>query len=335
MIEMKKYNESFFTRVAAMNMAEEGGKIWMVLLNRNGICEVDKKTGQARICKVFKDESLAKKCLYCNVEKVGDSLVFSPWEAQSIAIYNLKSDSITYIPVKKAEQNLKEIIGVAKFWNMIPYHSYIYLLGYGYPSIVKINMVSMEVAYISGWVKDINRDAEMDTEGYFTDGYHIHGDWALIPMGCMNAVLELNLKTNDINLKRLDVSTKGIGGLSSADGDNIWMVGRGRKSNRIFCWNRLTDYIKEFYLEDVDENITDPFYAPKCVYNKVFLMPFSGNSVYEIDIKTNVIRKNENLVSFTEKIKAPLWPWWKTLAPRVQNGWLIFLTCSDLKVNGR
>ena len=42
---MKAYNETYYTKPIAMNMVEDNGKIWMSLLNRNGICEIDKVRG--------------------------------------------------------------------------------------------------------------------------------------------------------------------------------------------------------------------------------------------------------------------------------------------------
>ncbi len=49
---MKTYGE-VYARAAALNIAEDDGRIWMALLNRNGICEVDKETDHARIVKTF------------------------------------------------------------------------------------------------------------------------------------------------------------------------------------------------------------------------------------------------------------------------------------------
>lgn len=111
---MKEYSD-VYVRFAVMNMVEEDGKIWMALLNRNGICEVDKATRQAKIRKVFDGELLTRKFLYSKTEKVGDNLVFAPWDAESIAVYNLKDDAVTYFPLNARPQKLKESSVEAKF----------------------------------------------------------------------------------------------------------------------------------------------------------------------------------------------------------------------------
>lgn len=49
----KRLDKEFYTRPVSMNMVEENGKIWMALLNTNGICEVDRAAQQGRICGIF------------------------------------------------------------------------------------------------------------------------------------------------------------------------------------------------------------------------------------------------------------------------------------------
>lgn len=253
-------------------MVEDSEKMWMTLLNRNGICEIDKAMGCARICKTFAEEALDKEWLYCCVEKVGNQLIFSPGTAGNIAIYDLETDLISYIPLKYKEYNYRENQDGAKFWNIFRHHTNVYLLGYSYPAIVKVDMKSKKVTYITDWVKLVEENIEIgDDNGYFGDGYVIVDDLALVSVGCMNAVLTINLKTDCTTLRILNVPMKGIGGIASEDGENIWMVGKGNITNRVCRWNMQTGRIDEYLLPDEDEHIVDPFFAPVCIGSKVFL----------------------------------------------------------------
>ena len=327
---MGKYNE-IYLRPAAMNMVEEDGKIWMVLLNRNGICEIDKATRKARICKVFEDEPLERETLYCHVEKVEHYLIFSPSEAEKIAIYDLNQNSMNYIQIKKLDRHYKQSQNEAKFWNIIRDHSDVYLLGYSYPAIVKINLETMKVTYITEWVKEVEEYIEDgDSRGYFGDGYVIIDDSVLIPLGCMNAILELNLRKCLTRLKKINVSMKGIGGLSSADGENIWLVGKSSRTNLVACWNVKTDRVKEYEVPDMEENILDPFYAPICAQKKIFFMPMSAPFIYEIDNDSNNVKKSSALERKFGDRAGALWPWWRIMAPRIEGDWLRYITCDDL-----
>ena len=72
---MDEYNKAYF-RAGAWSRAEENGKIWMALKNRNGICEIDKKTLCGKIIKYFESELLADDDLYSHIEKVGNTLKY-------------------------------------------------------------------------------------------------------------------------------------------------------------------------------------------------------------------------------------------------------------------
>ncbi|MCI8596986.1 MAG: hypothetical protein HFJ10_00850 [Lachnospiraceae bacterium] len=330
-MEQRMWNYSeHYLKPTMLDMVEENGKAWMALFNRNGICEVDIATRRARVLKVFSDYPRDKESLYFRVEKVNHYLVFSPCEAEKIAIYDLKSDVLTYIPLKPLDGSYKEDQKEVKFWNTFRYQSDVFLLGYSYPAIIKIDMDSMEIVYITDWVEEVEKNIEFgDIRGYFSDGHVLHGDQILFPIGCMNAVLELNLKTLKTKIRRLNISMKGIGGISSADGKNVWFVGRGEKENWIAHWNMETNMIKEFYLKEEKKDLFDPFYAPVCTTSSVFLMPISASNIYEIDVNTGEIVNNKTLEKLFKEEGHSLTSCWKTKAPRLRDNSLLFLTCDD------
>lgn len=329
---MSAYNENYYLKPIAMNYVEDGEKTWMALLNRNGICEIDKNTRTARICKIFDEEPLDGELLYSYVEKVEQYLIFSPCKAEKIAIYNLENDSMTYISLEKVEYQCKQSQGEIKFWNIFRHRSNVYLFGYSYPAIIKICMDSMQVTYITDWVEEVESYMENgDTGGYFADGYVNVDDVVLLSVSCMMAVLELNLKTGSTRIVKLDVPMEGIGGISSADGETVWMVGKRRKTNKACCWNIRTGRIKVYSFLDENEDIFDPFFAPICTVSKVYFMPISASGIYEIDIDSGEIKKNKTLELLLKRAGNDSGLWWKVLAPKIENNLLTFLTCGDLK----
>lgn len=326
-IDIKKYNE-IYQRPSAMNMAEENGKIWAALLNGKGICEIDIKNRRGKICKRFEADMFGKDFLYMNVMKINDYLIFSPGIAEKIAIYDLKKDALTYIPLEKyacKQSNLEP-----KFWNIVRYQSVAFLIGYSYPAIIKVDMDTKEAEYITDWVAEVEDNIEEgDQSGYFSDGYVISEKLLLLPIGCMKAVLELNLITLHTKVKKLNVPMKGIGGIASVDARHIWMVGKVEKTNYVSCWDRETDMIKEICLAGEDENTFVPFYAPLCTENKMYLLPIEASHIYEIDLETEEIVIKKEIPSSYEYSNS-FW-WRKTLAPRFRGASLLFLAGDDLK----
>lgn len=331
---MKKYSE-IYARAAALDMAEDSGRIWMSLLNRNGICEVDKETGHARLVKIFEGEELYKECLYWRVKKVGQYLIFAPGVAEKIAIYDTLQDSLSYIPLRTAGGNCRQNQSEIKFCSMFRHGTDVYLLGYSYPAIVRINVKTMETTYITDWVEEVDAGIkEGDSDGYFSYGYAVSGDHVLFPMGCISAVLQLDLKTVNTKVIRLKTSMKGIGGLFSQDGDCVWMVGRGKGTNRVVCWDRLKGQIKEFEadgVEDIQGPQSQMFYEPVCVGDKMLLLPFSAacDSIYEMCVDTGEIKKSKIMENSLKKIEIGLWPWCRIMAPVVQGNLLTFITGND------
>lgn len=344
---MEEYNEAYF-RAGAWSCAEENGKIWMALKNRNGICEIDKKTLCGKIIKNFESESLADIDLYSHIEKVRNTLIFTPGMAEKIAVYNLDLQSLSYISLKILDRCYKENPFDIKFWNTLQYQSDIYMFGYSYPAIIKIDTNSLDVVYITDWVEEIEANIQVgNNDGYFTTGHVIYDNYALIPVGCMNAILELDFITGRTQIKRLNIPIKGLSGLSSEDGENIWIVGRSGNAvksdkylwmverdnspNRVFCWNRKSGAIKDFPLTDVDENKYNPFHAPLCINSKVFLIPMEASYIYEIDTYTGELKKNNILGKILDDSKGQLDPWRTVVASELRGEWLSFLTCKDYK----
>lgn len=319
-----------YAKAIGMNMVEGNGKLWMALLNRNGICKIDKSTKNARIYKIFESRPLYEEFLYCCVEKVENYLIFSPGMAEEIAIVNLEDESITCIPLKKVNYICKEKQGEIKFWNIIRYQKSVYLLGVTYPAIIKLDMSLGKVEYITDWLEEVEKNIkEDDTNGYFSDGYVINNGVAIIPVSCMNAVLELDLETSRTQLRKLNITMSGIGGLSTVDGENIWLTGKGYNTNRLSCWNRQNGIIREIQLADLDESLIDPFYAPICTDKKVYLMPISAPHIYEVDINTGkvTIYDIDNSIDTAGK---SVWPW-KTISPKLYGNLLLFISGNDLR----
>ena len=328
---MSKYNE-IYSRPAIMNMVEENGKLWMALLNRNGICELDMVTRQAKICKVFDGEPLSGEFLYCYVAKAGNNLIFSPGLAEKIAVYNPEQDSIRYLSLKPVNYNCKEDQREAKFWNIITYGMNVYLLGYSYPAIVKIEMKTMEMTYITDWVETLEKYiAQGDTRGYFSDGYVISDGVAILPVSSMSAVVELDLKADYTMIRKLDIPVDGIGSLSSTDGNTIWLTGRGHGANQVFCWNRQNGTIESILLTDEKDNVTDPFYAPICTESQIFFMPISATSSYEVNPDGEIIKRSEEMGIHSDGTRVALWSGCVTMAPKLGKNCLIYLTGEDLK----
>ena len=327
----KRLDKEFYTRPVSMNMVEENGKIWMALLNTNGICEVDRAAQQGRICGIFEEEPLNRKYLYGCVEKVGKYLFFAPLLAEKIAVFDLEHKKIFYISLKEMDGTYKENTREPKFWNVFRHQSSVYLLGYSYPAIVKIDITSMEVTYIVNSLKKVREISKYGNASvYFGDGQVLYNHKVLLPLVCINGVLELDLKTLSTKLIKVNVSMEGIGGIASLDGEKVWISGRGDGADRVACWERTSGIVREFSVPNISGNMPDPFFAPVCTEKKIFLLPISAPYIYTMDIPECSI-KECSIHDIPEAAEELLWKDGRTIAVKLQDGILRYLTCADLK----
>ena len=314
----------FFSRVAGPDIVEENDKIWLSMIDRNGICEIDKITRKANVVAIFRNESLLKQRLYFGMAKYKNKIVFAPDMANEIAIFDVNDKSVQYIKLNEVEKKSMNQ-QMPKFWKCISHKSDIYLMGYTYPAIIKISMDTLEVNYISDWIKYIEeKKCRVSTCGYISDGYVIKDNKMLLPMGGISALLELDLVTNETKIINVDTPFEGIGGIASIDNKTIWMVGRGNKDNSsLLCWNTEEKEMKKVKIPIDTKDVFDPFYAPKCLGDKVFLFAISAPQNYEIDSNKLTIKP----MNITTGTSSKLFKWvWNTIVPREEAGLLKYIS---------
>ena len=274
-----------FCRMNCYGMVEDENDIWFSWATANGVCRIDKVSGKAELLEYFEDYSWNQGNLYHSIQKAGDQIVFVPSLAESIAVYDVWQKKISYISLQAVDgTGRKETYPGIKFWSSILYGSFVYMFGYSYPAILKLNVETKEVKYLTDWVEKIEKRIvkTTDSRGYFLEGT-VFSHYAFIPCGCTNAVLKLNLLTDQTEVIDLDTSVDGFGGIAF-DGEDFWLVGRGKNSNCLICWNegnyRLKEAVVGSFNEEYDGNT---FWEPVCQNGVVYLFPLIDGDIYKAD----------------------------------------------------
>ncbi len=329
---MKNGNTKFFLKnLVSMCIQEKDGYMWFAASNRNGIYQISNETKNVINKYVFENEKAYEYMLYHNMEISGEKIFFAPHKADKIAIYDTNTNKVEYLLLKPVVERYTRIYNdELKFGNTFQDGSYVYLLGYTYPAILKIHKETLEVSYIDCWVDElINEISDGDTRGYFTMGNVKIDRKVLLPIGYMCGILELDLDTDETRLIKLNASLDGVGGIANDDNGNVWIIGRGKCVNKIIKWDFNDDVIKEIDLPIDEKNCVVPFYAPLCYENNIFLFPIYSNYAYEISVigeSITIHKIFENIISERdEKSKLPMC----TFSPRIQDGKLKFITNSD------
>jgi len=192
-IKGEKMNEQYRQkdfRLVATDIKEIDNKLLFSQAIWNGLYIIDKQTKEILYNTVFEGEDFTSVMLYYSFQIIGTKAVFTPHSASCIAIFDIEDKILSYVKIENAKKGYHEKYrDSGKFAQSFHYGSFVYMLGYSYPAILKLNIHTLEVTYISSWIDSVNNYIEEgDIWGYFSNGYVIQNDKALIPLGCMAGI---------------------------------------------------------------------------------------------------------------------------------------------------
>lgn len=237
-----------------------------------------------------------------------DKVYVCPANAQDILIFS-KDKRIKKIELKR----LVEQWGV--FAASVQVGEYIFVLPNKYPAIVRFNMRTQEIHYITG-VNDIYIN-EVNGERRF-GGVCIWNNALLI--GSPNGRKILKIEPASLKTQVFDTEIKGgIAGLTAEpDADTIWSV--PYEGAIVTCWNPETGETAEYDaavegLQCVQRPLgyqctLRPFGVPVYYEDKVLFPPYWGNKFVCIDRKDGIAREWEFPVIVMQQSKNgynPLW----------------------------
>lgn len=314
-----------------MNIKEDNGDIWFAAADRNGLYRVDGKSYEIIEKHIFEMKTEEAVLLYHNVEINTQRIFMAPHRADKIAVYDIAEKKMHYLDLAPVAERYKHIYCKnLKFGGAFQDESNVYLLGYTYPAIIKIQTETLEMHYIDAWVDELEGEAE---KGFLTMGIIKRGRKAFLPIGSMCALLELDLDTDQTKVIRLNNSLEGIGGIAEDNEGTIWMVGRGAVLNKIVGWHAEKNECKEIDIPITaqEEGCGAAFYEPICYGERFFLFPIYAEHIYEVNPKTGmavICECLDSLVKVEQKGKVANLPM-RTFSPRVVDGKLKFVTNRD------
>lgn len=330
------------SRLSCFAMVEEEEKAWFVRLGANGLYEFDKKKNRTKRLVKFSGFPIEKGFLYLAIEKVGNILALSPASASKIVLYDLIADKAEFLELMPVEKKRKvPYIGVCNFYKSFRNGDNVYLFGYEYPAVLKVDMTTKQIIYITDWVKEVEQRIKKKfvTMGYVSDcvaaGNYI---WALCE--CANVVLCLDLRTDEIKVvdicSDLDVRC-GI----CFDG-NFWVTGYSENSNKLLRYDCSFALEKEIEIcsseRDDDEyslSLQDGLWAIYPIIDlgeRLLLFSVYPRHVYEFDKVLQEVRISSVFEELLEVRDEKLHDM-GILAPRKKGNLVRFITGNDFLWN--
>lgn len=235
------------SRLSCLAMVEEKEKAWFARLGANGLYEYDKKENHAKQLMHFSEYPIEKGFLYLAIEKVGNILVLAPALASKIVLYDLETGKAEYVDLMPVENGRKvRYVGDCKFLKCYKHGDSVYLFGFEYPAVLKIDVKTKQVIYFMEWVKEVEQRIKKRfvARGYVSD-YVVAGDYVWALCECANVVLCLDLRTDEIRIVDICSDLDRRCGIWF-DG-NFWVTGYNERANM------LLKYDAQFVLEKAIE----------------------------------------------------------------------------------
>lgn len=330
------------SRLSCLAMAEEEGKAWFARLQANGLYEFDEKEKRTRLLLRFPDFPIDKSFLYLAIEKAGNMLVLAPAAASKIVFYDLEAERAEYVELMPAVMERKwGYTGYCDFFKSYMHGDNVYFFGYEYPAILKIDVKTKQIVYLVDWVKEVEQRIKKISAGLgYVSDYVVTGDcvWALCE--CANAVLCLNLRTDEIRIVDICSDLEICCGICF-DG-NFWVTGYNENANKLLKYDCSFALEKEIeicsaqkdgdkYSISLQDNFWD-IYPILDLGDRLLLFSFYPRHVYEFDKTLHEIR----LLSVFEELME-VWDEqfhdMGILAPRKRGNFVRFITGNDFLWN--
>lgn len=281
-------------------------KLYAVAFACNAIWRVDFGRRKAEVIRWLDESSTLSSREYATVCQIGDSLVLVPAKSDSVALYDLKKDTLTYARVVQPKIKTHEIYNQEKkFWGGFSSYDSVYLLGASYPAILKINAGDGQMSYLDAWVEEIQDIIpENDTSFYFAHSYLMDGENVYIPGRASGTMLGLNLLTDQVTVYAIHSGVKMLHGIVRSD-EKIWVLASMDDRESLFSWSPENGFMDEIIIE---KNRSEDFYwwSPMESGEYIYLFQMNGYAVYKVNVQKKMIEPCEEITNAIGDIPNPL-----------------------------
>lgn len=181
----------------------------------NAIIRVDKHTGEKRILGKIPEESVLERCLVSRIFQCKNKIIFVPMNAAKIWIYYPEDDAWEGVALRNAST-------MRKFSQAVLYKDKLYLINYGYPGFVCMDLSTNSLQCICGIAEELEEISQGKKERYFWKGHVQRGTKLYIPSYKSDHLLELDMETQAFRWIAIEADISGYSGIVW-DGKTFWL----------------------------------------------------------------------------------------------------------------
>lgn len=230
---------------------------------------------------------------FSNILAYKDYFIFIPANEERITMLERKKGTIESIMLPSAEKKIGK--SDINFFSGIIYEDFLFLFGYSYPGILRMDLVNKKFKIINEWLNERDFFFTNEKDGCFHIQYYIKNNIVYFPFMNTNAVLEFDLRTMEVTVHK--VGNCGQRYISIEwDGNNFWLFPRDGSRGSIVKWNLERDTVA--YYQEYPEGFNYDEYAfgrTVKVGKEVLLFANCSNMNISIDLVTGEMKSFEDI----------------------------------------
>ncbi len=264
----------------------DGDEMWASSTSFNGLLRINKTNNKAVVERVFDDIPYNATDSFYAVIRAGDHIVFLPGAADYLALFSIKDKEIRKIKVPQIEKKYKVRYDESdKFAFGFTVNNVVYIFGWKYPAILKLDLSSYEMVKLCDWIDCLEEYISEDVDhGFFASGYAMENGIITLALSCCNAIVRLHVDNDLVEVYQPDLYLDGYECFLLNDNRYFGIARSGGK----YCLFEYDRNSKIFREEDFkyssDTMISGMFMKPIIYNNNIYLFTKIGLAFYKIRV---------------------------------------------------
>lgn len=288
--------------------------LYAMLRKINAFIKIDLGDGSVCFIGSVPNEKIVKDRLYSDLVYFNGKIYFVPLSADEIAVYDIKNDIFEKIPFadNKTIYNSKIFKKDYKFSKGLVKENYVYFFSCTYPAILKLNIKTNCIEYVTNWVKAVENKITYFNDGYMRSFFYDDNLSIYFPMCCENFIMKYDLSTDECLLYEVGntensysdiVFYKNNYYISSKNGHNV--IKTDNKFNVIFHYedtkmvtSKMELYCDGIYMYLNDKNRITKITSDDNVKNIALSEGYATGVCSDKNLRYILPYGNENLLIF-------------------------------------
>lgn len=257
--------------------------IWFAAGNYNGLYKFNLVNKEVRRVAIFPEEPMISNWAFRRVRLWNGEIIFLPAYANAVYMFDVRSRTFKKFDILEKEE-LSEYQSVCKFQCYEIYGDWLYIIGFRYPGIIKVNLKNHQVKKITNIPSAVfTKNTEL--EEYFGNEVVAEKNILYITCPSSNKILMLDMEKDSFEVTEVGSKENGYDGIYEIDGVYYLIV---YNSDNIVWWDQENGKCGEIEIE-FDRHFCD---RKICMTQNYFwVFSYVSNEVVRIDKKDKSFSK--------------------------------------------